>query len=590
MRTQINEINDASSAERDRLLVERAQQGDTEALGELLEQHRHKAHGWAEQLTKDPHLADDVVQDALIRAFMHIGSLTDNGRFLPWFYRIVRNQANMKLRRGGPHRKEKPFTSMFTPSAHVDASVDWEDLDSILYHLARHATDAAEQDQDPAEHLMRREIYEWIHGLLHCLSKKERGIFRAYFFSQLSPDEIAEMFAMTTGSIYTYIHRCRQKLRKAHHRVSSDLITERRGDGFAMQKVKTLALPAIPDNTPQHTTFVSSVGRIIAAFDDPRDSGELMGASTMAFRMKISNVTTFADGLYVFDWRASLQKLMNELGYEVTLMCGQLADASVPLLRAVERFPITLRIEEAVIPFIRRHIDAGEPVLYFDTGVSKPYIHEWSVMYGYDDNSRTIQLTDPCQPDGKTISYDHIVHNPIRFLAGVRRKADESASSNKPTAAARQMFETIRFAINYARCGCDFLPHTSYTSGLAAYDRWISHLRTPHIPLNRYGMGQLSAVFAETKRFAALYLRQVPFEKEQLRLALLAAEAYEQVADKLDEMSVQVPFIKTSHSLSPDTIEGCAVLLEQAKKFENIAIEHMEQIINLQEQGEETYS
>jgi RNA polymerase sigma factor (sigma-70 family) len=474
-----NEIEDHVSAERDRQLVERAQQGDTEALGELLEQHRNKAHGWAEKLTKDPHLADDVVQDALIRAFMHIGSLSDNGRFLPWFYRIVRNQANMKLRRGGPHRKEQPFASMFTPSAYEGAVIDWEDLDSILYHLARNATDAAEQDQDPAEHLMRKEIYEWIHGLLHCLSGKERGIFRAYFFSQLSPDEIAEMFAMTTGSIYTYIHRSRQKLRKAHHRVSADFLSEK--GGLAISKMSMLSLPPVQANTPPHTTFISSIGRILAALGDSRESAELMGLSSIAFRMKISNATTFADGLYVFDWRATLQRLMGHLGYEVTLLCGQLADAAVPLLRAVERFPITLRIEEAVMPFIRRHIDAGEPLLYFDTGVGNPYVHEWAVIYGYDDKSRTVQMTDPCKPDGKTIAYDHIVHNPIRFLAGFRRKGNDTAGPLNGRAAVDQVIETIRFAITYARRGCDFLPHTSYTSGLAAYDRWLYHLRTPHI-------------------------------------------------------------------------------------------------------------
>ncbi|MEF2965612.1 sigma factor [Paenibacillus sp. M1] len=56
-----------ASNDQDRLLVERARQGDTEAMGVLLEQHRKKARGWAERLTRDSYMADDVVQDALIR-------------------------------------------------------------------------------------------------------------------------------------------------------------------------------------------------------------------------------------------------------------------------------------------------------------------------------------------------------------------------------------------------------------------------------------------------------------------------------------------------------------------------------------------
>lgn len=138
----------AEQAELDQTLVERAQQGDTEAFGELIEQHRSKARGWAERMAGDPHMADDIVQDALIRAFLHLGSLVDTSRFLPWFHRIVRNQANMRLRRGGPHRKERPFASMGA-AVNDGSEVDWENLDSILYHLASSAAaDAAVRDHD----------------------------------------------------------------------------------------------------------------------------------------------------------------------------------------------------------------------------------------------------------------------------------------------------------------------------------------------------------------------------------------------------------------------------------------------------------
>lgn len=104
--------NTIAQAEYDRIWVKRAQLGDTEAFSELIEQHRSTAHRWADRMTGDPHLADDVVQDALICAFLHLGSLEDTSRFLPWFYRIVINQASMRLRRGGPYRQERPFTSI----------------------------------------------------------------------------------------------------------------------------------------------------------------------------------------------------------------------------------------------------------------------------------------------------------------------------------------------------------------------------------------------------------------------------------------------------------------------------------------------
>lgn len=119
----------------------------------------------------------------------------------------------------------------------------------------------------------------------------------------------------------------------------------------------------------------------------------------------------------------------------------------------------------------------------------------------------------------------------------------------------------------------------NYTSGMAAYDRWIGHLRNPHVAPNRYGMGQLSAVYAEAKRYAGLYLRGIPLEGEAKRLAMLASEAYEQAADEMTELCKLVPFIRTSEILSPDMREVCALQLEKAKAFECAAVDYLEKML-----------
>jgi RNA polymerase sigma factor (sigma-70 family) len=573
------------NADLDRTLVERAQQGDTEAFGELIEHHRNKALNWAERMTQDPHMSDDIVQDALIRAFLHLGSLADTSRFLPWFYRIVRNQANMRLRRGGPHGKERPFVSLGQGNT-GGSKVDWEDLDSILYHLASTASDSAARDKDPAENLLRKEIYETIHALLHCLTPKEREIFKAYFFDQMSPEEIASLFRMTIGSIYTYIHRSRKKLRKEHFLISLGLFPEKKGVSRLASK-HVLQLSQWPAQSQLKTTFVDCVGRILEMMGDRRESAELMGVSTFAFRMKISDKTTFADGIYVFDWRLTLPEFMKDLGYQITLLCGQLSDTPVPVLGAIERFPIVLRIEEAVLPFIRKYIDLGKLVIYFDTLAVKPYVHEWSIIYGYDDEQRMVHVTDQMRPEGKILSYDDVTNNPVRFLAGidglVTRKPDHQKSNRQ------QDEQTIRFAVHYARYGCNYSPQTSflnYTSGLAAYDCWIGHLRSSHIAPNRYGMGQLSAVYGEAKRYASLYLRGVQLEGEAMRLTLLASEAYEQTAEALENLSQFVPFIRTAELLAPEMRETCAAFLENAKESETAAICYLEKALIIIDKGE----
>ncbi|MCI3921000.1 sigma-70 family RNA polymerase sigma factor [Paenibacillus sp. TRM 82003] len=564
--------------EQDQALVERAKQGDTEAFGELIEQYRDRARGWAERMTGDPFLAEDVVQDALIRAFLHLGTLADTSRFRPWLHRIVRNQANMRLRRGGPHRNERPFASFGAVPSEEHSRVDWDDLDNVLSHLSRSAAEQAAADQNPEEHWLRKELYETVHALLHCLTRKEQDIFKAYFFRQLRPEEIASLFDMSTGSIYTYLHRSRRKLRQEHVRVSLGLISERKGVG-TMARSRMLPVTEPGKRRSLRMSLVESVRLMLAMIGDDRDEAELMGLSGFAFRMKISNKTTYADGIYVFDWRETIRRLFEETGYDTDIVCGQLANAPVPLLGAVERFPVVLPIEEAVLPFIRGQIDLGRPALIFDTQPSRPHVHEWAVVYGYDDGEGVVWMTDPVKPQGKSVPYDEVVSNPLRFLVGIRPKGKAERPAEGKRREREQARRAIRFAVDYARKGCRYRPNTSYltyTSGLAAYDRWIEHLQNPEIAPNRYGMGQLASVYAEAKRYAAAYLKTVPLEEEEMRLVLLASEAYEQAADALDSLSRLVPFVRTADVLSAELRESCAEKIARACVFERAAIAYLE--------------
>lgn len=228
-------IGNGQAAAPESRLVERARAGDQEAFGELVRRHRAQALGLAGTLTRDAHLAEDVVQEALIRAFLHLGTLADTARFRPWLHRIVRNQANTKLRRGGPYGRERPFTaftdteSRIAPGVDADR-VDWRDIDSILFHMARHASEEAQRSGNPEQLLMRKELLENIRYLLHCLTKRERDIFEARFFQELSPDEIAALFGTTTAGVYNTLSRSKAKLQRERVRVSISLYVQKRAE------------------------------------------------------------------------------------------------------------------------------------------------------------------------------------------------------------------------------------------------------------------------------------------------------------------------------------------------------------------------
>ncbi|WP_169089858.1 RNA polymerase sigma factor [Paenibacillus sp. PL91] len=241
--------SEAEAGGQEQALVERARSGDEEAFGELVRRHRAKALGLAGALTKDSFMAEDIVQEALIRAFLHLGTLTDASRFMPWLHRIVRNQAYMKLRRGGPYSKEKPFIGFMSESGMTkDAgksgqAIDWGDIDSILFHLTDHALYES-NGQSPEQHVMRQEMLQSIHRLIRCLNKRERDIFEARFFGELPPAEIAVLFDTTTANVYNTLSRSRAKLQKERLRMSISLYVEQRAT-LGLHRRRILAPPPL---------------------------------------------------------------------------------------------------------------------------------------------------------------------------------------------------------------------------------------------------------------------------------------------------------------------------------------------------------
>lgn len=222
-------------------LVEQARGGDREAFGELVRRHRAQALGWASSLLQDVNLAEDIVQDALIRAFLYLGTLSDSARFIPWLHRIVRNQANMRLRRGGPYGRERPFTSMERADTAPD-DVNWKDIDAVLFHLQSKQHEREQAEQDPAVRLMRKEMLDAIRATLDCLSQRERSIFEAHFFRQLPPDRLATLMGTSTANVYNLISRSRKKVQRERIRVHFHEFARRNSEEGRSQK-KVLARP-----------------------------------------------------------------------------------------------------------------------------------------------------------------------------------------------------------------------------------------------------------------------------------------------------------------------------------------------------------
>jgi RNA polymerase sigma-70 factor, ECF subfamily len=96
----------------DDVLVARARAGDVTAASELLSRHQNVAYTAALRLLGEPLEAEDIAQEALVRAYTHLADLHEGAAFAPWLRRIAVNLSLNTLRRRGSLR----FESLDAPS------------------------------------------------------------------------------------------------------------------------------------------------------------------------------------------------------------------------------------------------------------------------------------------------------------------------------------------------------------------------------------------------------------------------------------------------------------------------------------------
>lgn len=197
----------------DIVLIQQAQTGDTEAFGELINRYRGQLFRYVRALTHDSYLAEDILQDGLIRAFIHLGQLQNTERFMAWMQRIVRNQAYSHMNRREQQR-EQHFSSFLAFGADDALWSEQDLLDKTLNHLLNDSGWRSQQaGYDPYQAIAQQEMRNNLHKLLGCLNEREQQVFTTYWMEELSPQEIACRFNLTSANVYQILSRSRKKYR-----------------------------------------------------------------------------------------------------------------------------------------------------------------------------------------------------------------------------------------------------------------------------------------------------------------------------------------------------------------------------------------
>jgi RNA polymerase sigma-70 factor (ECF subfamily) len=155
--------------------------GEPDAVRRLYEKTHKGLYGFILSITRNPHDAEDALQDTFLAIYRYAGDYKPKGKPMAWLYTVAKNAARMKLRAKGDHLS----------------------LEEEL-----HESEAFARIEDTEERLT-------LEAALTLLSEEERQIVLLHAVSGLKNREIATLLELPLNTVLSKYHRALKKL-KAH--------------------------------------------------------------------------------------------------------------------------------------------------------------------------------------------------------------------------------------------------------------------------------------------------------------------------------------------------------------------------------------
>jgi len=169
----------------DEAVVARVRDGETGLFELLMRRHNQRLYRAARAILGDDHEAEDVMQDAYVRAYTHLDQFEGRARFSTWLTRIAVHEAFARLRRRGRH-------------------VDIEDhMDTLQSH-----------DPGPEQHAGDRQLGHVVEVAVAALPEPFRAVFVLREIEGMSTAETAACLDIGEDTAKTRLHRARALLRR----------------------------------------------------------------------------------------------------------------------------------------------------------------------------------------------------------------------------------------------------------------------------------------------------------------------------------------------------------------------------------------
>jgi len=175
-------------------IVQRVRAGDGSLFEVLMRRHNQRVYRAARAIVKDETEAEDVMQQAYINAFVHLGQFEERAKFSTWLTRIAINEAlarRQKLR------------------AAAGALPDHDDEDGIQMELMR------SPQPDPERQAYAQELRQVLEDAVDTLPENYRAVFMLRDVEGLSTAETGEGLGLGEEAVKTRLHRARAMVRQA---------------------------------------------------------------------------------------------------------------------------------------------------------------------------------------------------------------------------------------------------------------------------------------------------------------------------------------------------------------------------------------
>jgi RNA polymerase sigma-70 factor (ECF subfamily) len=187
-------LENSAEESNEAMLIRRIRNGEHELFYDLIRPYERRVYGAAFAILRNEADAEEVAQEAVLKAFKHIRQFRAEARFSTWLIQITVNEARMRKRKDHAHIME-------AISDHRNEEGDYT------------PRDFADWREIPSETLERSEIREALTRALAAIGEKYQEVFVLRDVQHLTIEETAKTLNISPASVKTRLLRARLMLR-----------------------------------------------------------------------------------------------------------------------------------------------------------------------------------------------------------------------------------------------------------------------------------------------------------------------------------------------------------------------------------------